>query len=103
LDDTATACGSVGVEGLDLVADAHSLGHRPRAARDAQPDLVRLAVARRNRPVQRVDTEQVEAHLARLHAGAAQPLAHDLAREARTRERAGACIRDLPFADPAVD
>ena len=71
----------VGVERLDLVADPLRLGEAVGAADDPKAHFIGLAVPRARLAMQSVDTDQVEAHLRRPHAGQSEPFAHDVERK----------------------
>ena len=95
---------TVGIERLDLVADADRLAQAFRPPGNAHAHFVGFAGARGNvRPVQGIDADQFEARFARGDIGQLQPLADNLQRQPSPRQCAGAGIGDLALADVAVD
>src|SRR3954468_15294043 len=78
----AAARRAVEVERLYLVADARCLHQAVGPADHADPYLARLRRTRREfRPEDGVDADEIEAKLARRHAGHAQALGDDLERQ----------------------
>src|SRR6185436_17511655 len=71
--------------------------------RYAQAHFVRIAGAVRTRAVDRVHADEIRAQFERRCTDEAQPFVHDLAGQAAPRDCAGAGVRDLSFADPAVE
>ena len=100
----AAARRSVGVEGLDFVADPRRLAQGLGAADHADPHFRRVRCSfDAAGQTDSIDADQFEARLAGSNADEPQPLAHDLERQPSARERARSGVGNLPFADATVD
>ena len=101
----AAARRAVGVERLDLVADAHGFAQVLGAAGDADAHLIGLIAMRRETcgPCSESMPIRSNAQFAGGNARQFQPLAHDVERQSAARERTRTGIGDLALADEAVD
>src|SRR5271154_2420155 len=96
-------CGAVGVKRLDLFADPPRLLEAVGAADNSNPHLIRIAVTRARLSVQRVNPDEAESRLSRVHAGECQTFADDVERQSCAGGGVRTGIGDLAFADIAVD